>query len=165
MVKVKVFENYVKLQITRSIIIVKKGTCEGTCEIWKPSIAVSKVKVFVHMHANTGNMTIARPTFVPAGLKGMAIQLLTIHALWPWPCRFDIGSRSRHLWVVDNIWPQHEFWLSALWSGPGYIHTTLRSGSSQTLVPCDNCVKIHLNPSNQWQVMARTKILLCVALT
>ena len=86
-------------------------------------------------------------------------RILGISALWPWPWRYDLGSRSWHIlwsWTIISrsdkglrsygpdtmaleIWP----WVKVM---------------THPLVMDNNCVKYYPDPTCQWRVMARTCI-------
>ena len=99
--------------------------------------------------------------------------ILCISALWPWPWRYDLGSRSWHIlgsWttIVRNIIqiqhgseelrPGHEF---------GYVCTVTLTLEvwpwlkvmTYPWVMDNNCVKYYPDPTWQWGVMALTRIL------
>ena len=103
-------------------------------------------------------------------------RILGMCAVWPWPWRYDIGSRSWHTFgswttIVWNIIQiklgSGELWLwilgmCALWPWP--LRYDLGSRSWHTLWSRSwHTLKYYLDPTWQWGVIARTRIFgMCV---
>ena len=98
-------------------------------------------------------------------------RIFCICALWPWPWRYDLGSRSWHTpgsWITivrniiqiqlgsEELRPGHGFSVCVQWPWP-WRYDLGSKVITHPWVMDNNCVKYYPDPTSGHKVMARTR--------
>ena len=126
----------------------------------------SWIKVVIRLRDILIKINLAVRSYIPDTVLGMC-------ALRPWPRRYDLWSRSCHTlgaWTtIARTIIQIQLGSEELWPGHGFsvcLHCDLDLGDMTWIkviaypwVMDNICVKYYPDPTGQWGVMARTRIL------
>ena len=147
-----------------------------------------RFSVYVHCDLDLGDMTVGQGHDTPLVMDNNCVKcypdptwqwgvmartrILGMWALWSWPRKYDLGSRSwltlgswtTTVWNIiqiqlgsEELWPGHGFW-ACVHCKLDLRDMTLGQDHDTSLVMDNNCVKYYQDPTWQCGDMAQTRI-------